>query len=51
MTREQTLEKRCERFRKIILDEWFNRNLSAPEYLSYLTKEGIISFNDASYLL
>lgn len=51
MTREQILEKRCERFRKIILDEWFNRNLSAPEYLSYLTKEGIISFNDARYLL
>lgn len=50
-TREQLLEKRCERFKKIILDEWFNRSLSAPEYLSYLVKEGFLSFNDSRYLL
>lgn len=51
MTREQILEERCERFKKIILNEWFNRNLSVPEYLSYLIKGGFISFNDARYLL
>lgn len=51
MTREQILEKRCERFKKIILDEWFNRSLSTSEYLSYLTKEGFLTFNDSRYLL
>lgn len=51
MTREAILEERCERFKKIILDEWFNRNLKATEYLRYLISEGLVSFNDARYLL
>lgn len=51
MTREQILEERCKRFKKIILDEFSDNGLSIPEYLSYLMKEGFISFNDARYLL